>query len=469
MKNILFNVLKVRLAKAAFVCLCMLGMSCEEFLQIDAPQSTLTDESIFSSDATATSAMLGVYGTMNGTFGPLSGNSSMSVLLGLSADELQSKSSNAATAEFYASNVLSTNTTVLNTWKVFYNYIYLSNSVLEGLANSTQVTPTLKKTLEGEALFVRAFCHFYLTNLFGDVPLIKGTDYRDNQAVVKTSSALVYASVVEDLLKAKMLLPAEYVTDDNGNAFRTRPNRMAAAALLARVYLYDGQWAKAEEQATEVISDKHYTIYEDDLTLVFKKESEEAIWQLYPSLRGYGVYDADALYVSPTSLPTLAVMTTSLVEAFEDDDARKAAWIVEKTPQGNSFFQPLKYTQRRLDNAATDIPIEYLVVLRTAEQYLIRAEARAKQNDIDGAKEDLNVLRSRADLDDTDADATTIFAAIEYERQVELFTEFGHRWFDLKRTDRATQVLAPIKGGNWQESDLLLPIPESEVKLNPNL
>jgi hypothetical protein len=108
--------------------------------------------------------------------------------------------------------------------------------------------------------------------------------------------------------------------------------------------------------------------------------------------------------------------------------------------------------------------------LRLAEQYLIRGEARAHQNNVQGAQEDLNIIRSRAGLGATTAnDESSLLAVIETERQVELFAEWGHRWFDLKRTGRADAVLSLEKAPNWQSTDRLYPIPFEEIKINPSL
>ncbi|MDO5969574.1 RagB/SusD family nutrient uptake outer membrane protein, partial [Flavivirga aquimarina] len=112
---------------------------------------------------------------------------------------------------------------------------------------------------------------------------------------------------------------------------------------------------------------------------------------------------------------------------------------------------------------------EYPVVFRLAEQYLIRAEARAELGKISEAQSDLNVIRNRAGLGNTTASTKEALRdAILDERQVELFTERGHRWFDLKRRGEAADVLAPLKP-SWQDTDVLFPIPESELLLNPNL
>ena len=108
-------------------------------------------------------------------------------------------------------------------------------------------------------------------------------------------------------------------------------------------------------------------------------------------------------------------------------------------------------------------------MLRLAEQYLIRAEARARQGNIPGAQQDLNSIRNRAGLPNTTTSGPTeILEAIMEERQRELFTEGGHRWLDLKRTGRTTEVLAPLKP-LWDPTDVLWPIPEDEIFNNSNL
>ncbi len=113
------------------------------------------------------------------------------------------------------------------------------------------------------------------------------------------------------------------------------------------------------------------------------------------------------------------------------------------------------------------------MVLRLAEQYLIRAEARAETGDLTGALDDLNVIRSRAGLANSTASTQEeILAAILHERQTELFTEWGHRWLDLKRTGNVDDVMPTVaaeKGGSWETTDQFYPVPLSEIDRNPNL
>jgi hypothetical protein len=101
--------------------------------------------------------------------------------------------------------------------------------------------------------------------------------------------------------------------------------------------------------------------------------------------------------------------------------------------------------------------------------YLIRSEARARQGELSNAKDDLNVIRNTAGLGNTTAvTQNEILDAILHERQVELFSEFGHRFFDLKRFNALDSALSNVKA-DWNSTDALFPLPQTELNLNPNI
>ncbi len=129
--------------------------------------------------------------------------------------------------------------------------IYQANFVLEGVASSNTLSSTTKNQLTGEAKFVRAFCYFYLINLFSDVPLLTTTAWETNSVMPRTSKSKVYEQIITDLKEAKDLLAEDYGVSNNE---RIRPNKSTAAALLARVYLYTGNYADAEQQSSFVIN-----------------------------------------------------------------------------------------------------------------------------------------------------------------------------------------------------------------------
>jgi hypothetical protein len=162
-------------------------------------------------------------------------------------------------------------------------------------------------------------------------------------------------------------------------------------------------------------------------------------------------------------------LSNSLLQSFEINDLRNAQWVSSIDVSGNTYYYPYKYKIK----SGTTIN-EYSMVLRLAEQYLIRAEARAQLDDVEGAIGDLDRIRQRAGLplyQDTQPGMSKaeVLSAIEQERRIELFSEWGHRWLDLKRTGKADEVLGLEKGSDWQPTDVLYPIPFSEIQNNRNL
>jgi hypothetical protein len=363
--------------------------------------------------------------------------------------------------DFYLNSLKATNSTVLNSfWSEGYKYIYYANNLLQGIGNSANLLDSTKSQLDGEAKFIRAFCYFYLVNLFGDVPLILTTAYQSNSTAYRTSKIEVYKQIVTDLRDAQRELKDDYSISNNE---RTRPNKWAATALLARVFLFTGDWTNAEVEATSVINNSSTYSLLTDINESFLKNSQEAIWQLMPVIANQNT--SEGVNFILTSTPNSVAISNSLLGAFEPGDIRKSNWIDSITTSGQTYYYPFKYKVK----TASELT-EYSMVLRLAEQYLIRAEARAQLNKISEAQVDLNIIRNRANLPNTSAsDKASLLLAIEHERQVELFSEWGHRWFDLKRLNRADAVLLVIKGSNWQSTDTLYPIPQMEISNDPNL
>ena len=174
------------------------------------------------------------------------------------------------------------------------------------------------------------------------------------------------------------------------------------------------------------------------------------------------------------SRPVYYYVSKELENDFEMEDQRKAAWFYRDSLQGKPVYQAYNYKTGQAKSSITGTVTEYSVVLRLAEQYLIRAEAQALGNlSLNQAITDLNVIRKRAGLDNLPITLSKneVTKAIEHEREIELFAEWGHRWFDLKRTGRAHDVLSAVQikqpwTGDYQ---LLYPIPRSEIITNQNL
>lgn len=441
--------------------------SCTDFLTLDPPPSKIGIDDVFESNVTATSAILGIYSyLLDGRTFASGDATSMSSLAGLSGDELTNYARyDKYSLELESNTIRPDNLHILSLWSSMYKVIYSSNLYKERLEASVKIDNDVKSQLLGEVLFIRAFCNFYLVNLFGDVPLVLTSDYSSNARASRTDSDRVYDQIMSDLIAARELLSDDYVAR---SAERIRPNRSAATALLARVYLFRNDWANAEAMATEVIDKTDFYELVDDLDAVFLKNSREAIWQLMPStVDGTGATEEGEIFW-PNNALNYNILRESSVDMFSPNDLRLTYWVTNLVLDPDTLYFPAKYKQ--WDSSA---PLtEYSMVLRLAELYLIRAEARAKQDELVGensASEDLNRIRKRAGLQDSDAvDANGILEAIARERRAELFTEWGHRWFDLKRTGHVVDALSGLKPG-ISTNDALYPIPESEFSKNSNL
>jgi hypothetical protein len=442
-------------------------VSCEEYLEVPAPNNKITSEVVFSSDETALSAMTGIYNQLYIANFSAGWQDSVTVLAGLSGDNIETiRTTDLSFREFQQNEILPNNDKNLNVWSSAYNIIYLTNSLLEGIANSQQITPTVREKLVGEAKFVRAFTYFYLVNLYGEVPLILKTDYKENSLASQSSKEEVNNQIILDLNASVQLLSAEYPDGE-----RTYASQNAAKALLAREYLYQQNWGKAEALSSEIIEQTSSYRLLDDLNQVFLANSQEAIWQLSPVGRGNlatHTNEGSVFIIHPffSSLSRLK-LSENLISSFQSGDKRLTQWIAFQ--EKLSVYYPFKYKIRN----STEPVSEYSMVLRLAEQYLIRAEARARQGNLAGAIADVDIIRNRASLQlitETNQAITgeQLLEVILEERRKELFAEWGHRWLDLKRNGKATEVLS-VKTPLWQETDVLYPIPAVDRMKNPNL
>src|SRR5699024_890148 len=300
-----------------------------------------------------------------------------------------------------------------------------------------------------EAKIIRAISYHALVRWFGGVPLVLEPieEVDESIYVSRASEQEVYDQIITDLTDAVATL------GDNGSAGATTATGLAASALLSRVYLYTEQYDLAENAASTVIGSGKYTLssnYEDIFagsssgeifTLLYTSEDDNSLaFYAFPS-------DAGVRYeYAPTS---------DYQSSFESGDERKDVniGIVAGDLTITKYF--------RTTDGDDDIPI-----IRLGEVYLNRAEARVKKSskDIDGAMDDVEEVRNRAGLSRKSAssppDALDI---ILQERAHELFAE-GHRWFDLRRFGVAQQVL-----GISNTDNLLWPIPQSQMEVNPKL
>jgi len=404
---------------------------CTKFTEIDPPKGQLIGAAAFNSDSSALAAILGIYQTMNTT---AVGFGYQSQYMGLSADELIKFNPTDEMMQIQANQLTATNRTIAQLWSGAYDVIGRANSCIENLAISTALNAEFKSKLDGEARFLRAFSYFYLVNQYGDLPLVINTNWRKAQTIVRSPIKEVYELIKSDLRTARQNL---------GNDKKIRASKLAATALLARVYLYNEQFDSAYILSNQVIGDPEMPEQLPELDEVFLIGSTEAIFQLETSQMMRFVNEAISFIPPPFpgASPGYA-LTDLLLDAFEPGDLRKLAWLKTVDYGGKTYYYPYKYK-------SVGMPTEYYVLLRLTEQILIRSEAAVQMSspNLTSALKGLNIIRTRAGLPDLPENLSknALLAAILKERRTELFVELGHRWLDLKRTSKADAVLKEIK------------------------
>ncbi len=446
--------------------------SCKKVIDVGQPKTLINTANIYLSNSTAEAVVSGLYANLASTGHMYNGSGSLTIQQGLAADELKDYSSSATGTTMFYINALNSNNTYY--WQEIFSELFTCNSAIAGLTSSTALNPAIQQQLIGDMKFARAFIFFNAVNLYGDVPLALSTDPAVNNVISRSPAATVLNQVIQDLTDAQNLLPDnKYVTLANGTPTdRFLPNKQTASALLARVYLYMKDWKNAETQSSNVISASSYVL-EPVLTNVFLRTSRETIWDLQPISATSANGDAYSLIMTgvPNGIVNVYALSPNLLSAFESGDKRFTNWVGQIQSGTTTYYFAYKYKQNTV--TGTSGVTEYPIMFRLAEQYLIRAEARAEQNNLAGAETDLDAIRTRAGLGNTTAtNQTDLLNAIYHERQIELFLESGHRWFDLKRTgqlDAVMNIVAPQKGGAWSPYKALIPIPASEISTNPHL
>jgi hypothetical protein len=441
---------------AALICCMFVSASCKKFVDLTTPPNAVGNDLAFSDSSTATGVVLGIYAGIANNPGNNGNNMMVWGLFtfnAMSADEGYYLTS--TTYDAIKNNQLAAGNQFVSYWSGLYKRIGFCNSTVEGLSASTLPAPT-RNQLMGEAKFMRAWFYFSLVNFFGDVPLVLNSDAISNSLLPRSPVGDVYAQIEKDLTEAKGLLNTTYPTSD-----RARANKSVASALLAKVYFYQGKWAQAESEATSVISNTSYSLT-TNLANVFLNNSNETIWQvsLVNTTTPQTILGSDWL---PSGTTPNLVFYDTLANTFEANDQRKVNWTKSISYLSKNYLYPFKYKVK-----TTTTGNEFPIVFRLGELYLTRGEARAQQNNLNGAQQDINAVRNRAGLGNTTATTKAqLLTAFEHERWVELFTE-GDRWFNLKRLDRAKVILPSIKPA-WKDFQQLYPLPQQDLNASSNL
>jgi hypothetical protein len=411
--------------------------SCDSFLDVE-PKSSISDEQTIFDKASAETALRGVYNAVASS--SYYGTTFQSIGY-LSGDNIQWTGSQSQVQEFINHKVNAENATVSSAWIAIYAAINRANQVIAKVPAVTD-----------EAYFLRALAYFDLARTWGGVPLITQptSTPSENSGIRRSTQAETYAQVLKDLDAAEPLL-GETVN-------RYHATRKTVWALKSRYYLYQKDWAKAEEYATKVISDATNYKLLTPFNAFFANNArgtEESVFEIFYNGTSE-INDHRGQWQPQTNGGTRQWAPNDAFVALVNDPliGGNRSTLVAKDNQSR-WYGNLYYRSPGSDPS---------YVIRIAELYLIRAEARAQQAKLTDAASDVNAIRSRARLGATPAATKDdLLLAIENERKIEFALE-PHRWFDLVRTGRAAAVLSITDPNRY-----LMPIPSVQLQTDKAL
>ncbi|MBB6612645.1 RagB/SusD family nutrient uptake outer membrane protein [Pontibacter sp. Tf4] len=359
-------------------------------------------------------------------------------------------------------------------------------STLNNVNNIIRYTPTTlyateknKNRVLGEASTLRALIHFELVRLYarpyahtadashpGIVLSLKNRSYAD-PLPERATVAETYAAIEEDLLNAIAFFGNSNAVFKGSSQYYF--NASSAKALLAKVYLYKGDWNKAYTYANEVISSNQYQLLPNSTYAASwdaKNPSSESVFELAigPEFSGTSL---GSYYDVLDSRLTFAA-TNDLLSLYSETDVRGVKSLFNsKDINGTPHYFTRKYGKGGVN--ATNVKL-----LRLSEMYLIRAEAAAELNNLTQANQDLNLIRLRADTAAAELEITdkpALLDAILLERRKELAFE-GNLHFDLMRRKQGisrTDCRAQVCSLPYEDDRLVLPLPKSTTDVNPKL
>lgn len=442
---------------------------CKRILDLEPHNSTFT-EAYFTNGQDANSAISGAYASLRRI---LLNNSSWHVYGDAASGEFSIRSDrdnqnyNISNGEFTGLNVGSGNWN----WQSYYQLIQQLNLIIQKVPQISIDKFTNrddKEMITGEAYFLRSYIYFYMSRVWGDVPLKLEPDLDINQArnIPRTPAETVLKQCLADLQVAKEKLKFGY-TDENQRAVRA--NKGSALALEAHIKAWSGDYSGAEIAANDVIMNGGYSLLDStQYSRVFIGKSLEGIFEINIS---YGQSEGISLnsggYAPTLRTPYVAnkadlqwpVNTMYINRIYTDSsDVRyKTFFFQAQSSDGQTIkFSNITYA----DGSAKNDPrlSNNLILLRLADIILLRAEALNKLGRDPEAITLLNRVRRRSGLTDYAGNGDALATTILEERLRELFYE-GQSYYDLVRTKKlptynermSTQFMdgSPLGGWLW--------------------
>lgn len=471
-----------------FSLLLTLSTSCSTDLLEESPQTFISSGEFYKTEADFNAALTGIYSDIRSVAGERD-------LRDVFSENSDTPESAEDVGDIWKNNPSADMWSIRNGWRIPYSIVNNSNLILEELATA-EIPESAKNKIEGEAKFLRAFAYFQLVQLFGDVPLRIETARSLSQTTLpKSSQEDVYNLIISDLSFAESNLPN--VASDEGRVYK-----LVATALLAKVYLttagfplnITANYGLAKTKALVVIAEKPLQI--TDYSLVFHNSNytSESIWEVLVSPPNIG----NSLHsmTAPTGNTTAKLLPTDdFINSFPNGDRRKE-WgikdgytnelgnIIVSRTYYNKFINE-QFFEDELTPSTANNSLNYTIpILRTAEMYLIAAEAENEINGPTGAYGYINEIRERARIDKNNLTHVPDLSglskeefrtAVLNERKWELFIE-GNAWFDLKRTQtfnlvqsaRGSKLVVPIGiyNNTWLISDY--EISNNDIDQNPS-
>jgi hypothetical protein len=455
-----------------------LGMGgCKSFLD-EKPYDFLTPANFYQNEADAVAALNGVFSTLQAQAYYQRTTWLISELPG---DAMGTTATSGERFELFNNTFTTTNSEVANWWVNSYRLINRANDVI-GKVPAVNMDQTRKNAILGNARFLRGMAFFDLVRGYGAIPLpLTATSGPDSDVrPARAPLADVYKQIIEDLKFAEAnCLPENKITGSE----KGRASSGAAATLLGKAYLTRASTKAAEPTDNQdalaafnrVIGSGLYSLISyADVFNPDKENGPEHIFSVQFDLPPNTGNITPRMHL-PTQLAGFGAFTVPnwLVTSYATTDVRRAWNLSNATNASGTNTQQQYYYVKFRDplRILNDSRCNWLVT-RYADVLLLQSEALNNLNAGDATKYNgINAVRRRAGLANLPTTATTKDDFVDLllqERAQELCAE-GHRWYDLLRTGRQKQRQQTVYNRTVTDQYLLLPIPQSEILLNPNL